>query len=281
MARCATAFGGLRDSYSQRKLLTKDQLTLTRSTAIAQSMEAATRQSTQMCDVLTDLPKGVGKLTMGQSNSHVLARGSGSKSARNGMNGKRNAGGSAGKSDRCYRCTKRGHLPQDCKWKDASCHKYHKRGHISPACRAPQKPNVTKYVESSSAHSNTEKEDLQLFTIPCGGRDGSLMMSVQIVGVGIEMEIDTGAAVSLTFETSWKERLPHVKLEPSKQRLSTYTGERIRVMGEAIVPLRCNGQTAQVPIVVVLGKETPLFGRNWLDVIRLDWPGIKCMQKST
>ena len=110
-------------------IATEDQLTLTRASAIAQSMEAATRQSTQMRDVLTDSPKGVGKLTMGQSNSHVLARGSGSKSAHNGINGKSNASGSAGKSDPCYRCTKRGHLPQDCK-KDASCHKCHKRGHI-------------------------------------------------------------------------------------------------------------------------------------------------------
>ena len=125
------------------------------------------------------------------------------------------------------------------------------RGHIDPACRAPQKPNVTRYVESSNVHSDTEKADLQLFTIRRGGRDGSLMMSAQIVGVDIEMEIDTGAAVCVISETSWKKRLPHVKLEPSKQHLSTYTGERIRVMGGAIVPLRCNGQTAQLPLVVV------------------------------
>ena len=218
---------------------------------------------------------------MGRSNSHVLSRGSGSKSASNAMNGERNAGGSADKSDPCYRCTKRGHFPRDCKWKDASCHNCHKRGHINSACRAPQKPNVTKYVESSNVHSDTEKEDLQLFTIRRGGRDGSLMMSAQIVGVDIEMEIDTGAAVCVISETTWKERLPRVKLEPSKQHLSTYTGERIRVMGGAIVPLRCNGQTAQLTLVVASGKGTPLFGHNWLDVIRFDWPGIKRMQKST
>ena len=192
---------GLRGSNSQKKLLTEDQLTLTRASAIAHSMEEAARQSTQMRDVLTDSPIGVGKLTMGRNNSLVLECGSGSKSTRNGMNGERNAGGSAGKRDSCYRCTKRGHLPQDCKWKDASCHKCHKRGHISPACRAPRKPNVTKYVESSNVHNDTEKEDLQLFTIRRGGRYGSLMMSAKIAGVDIEMETDTGAAVSLISET--------------------------------------------------------------------------------
>ena len=107
------------------------------------------------------------------------------------------------------------------------------------------------------------------------------MLLAQIAGVDIEMEIDTGVAVSSISETTWKECLPHVKLEPSKQNLSTYTGEHIRVMGEVIVPLRCNGQTAQVSLVVVPGKETPLFGRNWLNVVRLDWPEIKGMKNST
>ena len=106
---------GLCNSNSHKKLLTEGQLTLTRASAIAQSMEAATLQSTQMREVLTDSPKGVGKVTMGHSNSRVLARRSGSMCARNGMNGKRITGGSAGKSDSCCRCTKRGHLPQDCK----------------------------------------------------------------------------------------------------------------------------------------------------------------------
>ena len=41
-----------------------------------------------------------------------------------------------------------------------------------------------------------------------------------------------------------------------------------------MVPVRFNGQTAQVPLIVVPGKSTPLFGRNWLDVIRLDWQRI-------
>ena len=59
---------GLRGSNSQKKLLTEDQLTLTRASAIAHSMEGAVRQSTQMRDVLTDSPIGVGKLTMGRNN---------------------------------------------------------------------------------------------------------------------------------------------------------------------------------------------------------------------
>ena len=107
------------------------------------------------------------------------------------------------------------------------------------------------------------------------------MLLAQIAGVDIEMEIDTGVAVYSVSETTWKECLPHVKLEPSKQNLSTYTGQRIRVMGKVIVPLRCNGQTAQVSLVVVPGEETPLFGRNWLNVVRLDWPEIKGMENNT
>eukprot|EP00118_Oscarella_pearsei_P024179 m.300986 g.300986 ORF g.300986 m.300986 type:complete len:174 (+) comp40804_c0_seq14:525-1046(+) len=107
------------------------------------------------------------------------------------------------------------------------------------------------------------------------------MTPALIPGVEIEMEIDTGAAVSLVSEITWREQLPHLKLEASTQRLSTYTGEHIKVLGEVMVPIQCNGQTALVPLIVVPGNGTPLLGRNWLEYIRLDWSEIKRVSANT
>ena len=120
-------------------------------------------------------------------------------------------------------------------------YKCDKKGLISPACRNPPKQSATHYVENRDANTDDgdSEYDIRLLAIRRGDRDGSLITSAEI-----EMEIDTGAAISIISETTWRDYLPHLKWEPSKQHLSTYTGERIKVLCEAVVPVRCNGQTA-------------------------------------
>ena len=59
---------------------------------------------------------------------------------------------------------------------------------------------------------------------------------------------------------------------PSKLRLKTYAGEEISVQGEAVVPVIYQG--VELPIVVVAGETRPLLGRNWLQVITLNWSEI-------
>ena len=263
--------GGLQDLTAKKKLLTEDKLTLERATAIAQSMEAAAHQASQMQDALSKPLKEVGKITSRQGGSKNWSRRGSSGEGKCLGSGKASKSGEGGGKKTCYRCNRGGHSPQDCKWKEAICHKCDKKGHISPACRNTPKQSTTHHVETrdSNTDDSDSDNDIRLLAIRRGGRDGSLITSAEIAGVQIEMEIDTGAAVSIISETTWRDCLPHLKWEPSRQHLSTYTGERIKVLGEAVVPVRCNGQTAQVPLIVVPGKGTPLFGRNWLDVIRM------------
>ena len=269
--------GGLQDLTAKKKLLTEDKLTLELAAAIAQSMEAAAHQASQMQDALSKPLKEVGKITSRQGGSKYWSRSGSSGEGKCLGSGKASKSGEGGGKKTCYRCNRGGHSPQDCKWKEAICHKCDKKGHISPACRNTPKQSTTHHVETRDSNTDDSDSDnyIRLLAIRRGGRDGSLITSAEIAGVEIEMEIDTGAAVSIISETTWRDCLPHLKWEPSRQHLSTYTGERIKVLGEAVVPVRCNGQTAQVPLIVVPGKGTPLFGRNWLDVNRIDWQSIK------
>ena len=85
-------------------------------------------------------------------------------------------------------------------------------------------------TRDSNTDDSDSDNDIRLLAIRRGGRDGSLITSAEITGVEIEMEIDTGAAVSIISETTWRDCLPHLKWEPSRQHLSTFTGERIKVL---------------------------------------------------
>ena len=63
-----------------------------------------------------------------------------------------------------------------------------------------------------------------------------------------------------------------VKLKPSSLLLKTYTGERMQILGTLAVKV-CY-RPFDLELVVVSGDAPCLMGRDWLQVIRLDWPLI-------
>lgn len=96
------------------------------------------------------------------------------------------------------------------------------------------------------------------------------------------MELDTGAAVSLmserTFHKIFKNEL---ELKPSSVILRSYSGHRLEVLGVVDLTITHHAQTARLPLVVVTGDGPSLLGRNWLQLIKLDWGSIKTIQSNS
>ena len=87
----------------------------------------------------------------------------------------------------------------------------------------------------------------------------------------MDMELDTGASVSLVSEEVFQQlREKGTILSPSQAKLCTYTGQAIDVMGTAEVKVEYNGQSATLPLFVTHGKGSSLLGRNWLEALKLD-----------
>ena len=119
--------------------------------------------------------------------------------------------------------------------------------------------------------------DLGLFTIKainCVHTD-AIKLDIKLNGAPVCMELDTGASVSLVSERVWREKLKAVQLEPPSLRLRTYTGEPLKLLGQAHVQVAYENQSASLPILVASGDGPSLFGRNWLNSIRLNWGEIK------
>ena len=103
-------------------------------------------------------------------------------------------------------------------------------------------------------------------------------MGVKVEGKDLDMEVDTGASLSVisvkTFQALWGgEGEP--RLKKTSVVLQTYTGEKVKPKGEVEVKVAHNGQETKVPLLVVEGGGPPLIGRNWLEKIKLDLAQIK------
>jgi len=143
-----------------------------------------------------------------------------------------------------------GHAPQECRFRTAKCNRCQKVGHIAKACKSKgpyrtQKPNPgnrQKPERNQSVHSIEEKvNDDSSLTREESPADivhvhsvsesvpESFKIPVEVNGIPITMELDTGAAVSLVSEATWSEQLHRPKLEPCTLKLQSYPRIKLRV----------------------------------------------------
>jgi hypothetical protein len=116
----------------------------------------------------------------------------------------------------------------------------------------------------------------ELYKCSSDSNDKGIMISVQVNGADLDMELDTGASVSVmgsdTFNALWSQDRPTI--HHTTAQLRTYTNETIETMGTVEVTVLYNGQRKVLPIVVTAGAGPTLFGRNWLHELRVDWKKI-------
>ena len=106
---------------------------------------------------------------------------------------------------------------------------------------------------------------------------------VRLSGRALEMELDTGAAVSVCSERAFKKLWPSdgPPLEPCGQTLKTYSGEPLSVRGQVMVDVQYGDVSVRLPLVIVGGDGPCLFGRDWLARIKLDWSSVCVMTASS
>ena len=98
-----------------------------------------------------------------------------------------------------------------------------------------------------------------------------LSISLQVNGVILPMEIDTGAAVSISPERVRQELFPYLKPQKTRVRLRTNTAEQTTVMGTIFVQVRYKNQTRTLSLFVVNTDGPTLLGRDWMRQLKLDW----------
>ena len=107
------------------------------------------------------------------------------------------------------------------------------------------------------------------------------IVSINVEGKEIPMEVDTGPGVSIIPFSTWRSHFPDIPLQSSAIQLKTYTNEKLSVLGQIDVTVRYGDQVQKLIITVVDGNGPSLLGRDWLKQLRLNWTQISMVQKSS
>ena len=97
---------------------------------------------------------------------------------------------------------------------------------------------------------------------------------MEINGIPVTIELDTGAGVSLVSEKTWSEELRKPPLQSANIPLEGYPNRPLKVLEKCEVQVKVHGKEAVLPLFVVEGTRISLLGRNWLESVQLNWMEI-------
>ena len=255
---------GIDDQRMQRRLLQEVKLTFTQARDMVLAMEAADRNAREL------------EPTMPPGTVHEL-----SDDSRCQFKGGSHGGSGASS---CYRCGGK-HAVDKCRFKESERHYCKKKGHLAKVCCSRRRDD-TKYPRHSRNNphkqptggtnhikpqdADQEEEVLTLLRT----RAIPMMVTVRLNEAELQMEVDTGASVSLISEATYKKlwsTMHRPQTDASSRKLQMYTGEKLNVLGSITIDVEYQTQRHTLPLLVVAGTGPSLLGRDWMRKILLDW----------
>lgn len=236
---------GLRDENTQRKLLSTSELTFEKAISVAVSMETATKDASELQTATGSVHKIKLKRTPFVKKDKTKDKTPSHRSEKN-----------------CFHCGKNNHESQKCRFKNAVCHFCKKKGHIQRIC-----------LKKSQINSLSEEDNVLLINTITPGKN-KIMITPTIDEQSIEMELDTGSAVSIISEDIYQQTFGKTQLDKPHSVLKSYSGDVIPQAGTKRVKVSYNGQEKDLTLHIVKGGGPSLFGRDWLFHIKLDWENI-------
>ena len=261
---------GVNHQGIQRKLLAESDLTYSSALKLAKTVEASERDAQKLgagavnqkvSQPQPDLPNNFTTSTTGGANRPKIS---------------------------CYRCGGP-HLAPKCKHTDVICHYCKKKGHFARVCRSKSTPAIQKDSEKKKTLKRTNyvadtevSDDVEyaMFTLSDKAHEPYLL-TVTLNNVPVQMEVDTGAAVSIINESTYKniqDRSFVSPLQPSKSKLRTYTGHHIKVLGITSIKARYEKQELCLSVFVVQGSGPNLMGRDWISQLEVNLKEVRLVE---
>lgn len=172
----------------------------------------------------------------------------------------------------CYRCGDR--HGGECRFTKATCRYCKKIGHIEKICIAKKKGS-----KRQVNYTHNDDLDIQMNGIysvnSVGLRVPSYDVTVELDGMPVTMQVDSGAGVSLVNESTWKRlRLARSRdaatLHAVPANLHTWTATPISVLGQTTVQVTFRDIKCVLNVIVARGLGPNLIGRNWFSALNIE-----------
>ncbi|KRX38090.1 Uncharacterized protein T05_1046 [Trichinella murrelli] len=132
----------------------------------------------------------------------------------------------------CHCCGEAGHIARKCNFQGPKCFKCGKQGHLAKVCKHPQKLG-----KSQKQGPQNSWKDHKLYADGIHAvkeRAHNFEITVKINGKSTQMELDTGAAVTIVTPECWKS-IGSLKLKRATMMLRSFTGHEVNLKGETMV----------------------------------------------
>nr|CAD7430641.1 unnamed protein product [Timema monikensis] len=171
-----------------------------------------------------------------------------------------------------------------------------RRGHVEPVClsetrhgrntaRAHQVTDITEPHKQDSEELSIEGlelyniKDVSKHSVPDTKRQPTMpaiRLSLRIDGMFHTMEVDTGAALTLISEETYKVLWPHQpKLESLDLDLRTWAADTpLRLLGSKSVEVQFKEKRATLTLALATGHGPSLLGRPWFEPLGLTIHGL-------
>lgn len=152
-------------------------------------------------------------------------------------------------------CTKcgRSHAENECRARNFVCFYCSRRGHLASMCFKKRR----------------EEEENRVIINSIKNGSLSCIVHIQINNVAVKFEVDSGAAVTVLEECSFRECFKNISLTPFNNNLWSCGGHLLTVVGQAAVKVGVNN--LNLVIVKGLKSQCGLLGRDWLDILYPGW----------
>jgi hypothetical protein len=92
--------------------------------------------------------------------------------------------------------------------------------------------------------------------------------------VPVQMQVDTGASVSVMSADKFYKLFPNVTIKRSNILLVTYSQQQLKLVGEVEMNVKYKDKLYALNLKIVNGNGPTLLGRDWLQYIKLDWRNV-------
>lgn len=232
---------GIKSNQVREKLLTEDNLDLTKATTICKTSEQASKQ----------LDEFEGK---SKTDKILVVKNKNTKKEQN-------------ENFDCKRCGTN-HKSRECPAFNKQCIKCNKNGHFAKMCRSKMKQDTKLKNRVNALEESSNSEDDVYVSAISAGRKKNWIEKIQVGNVKFTVKLDTGAECNVLPRHLMDKT--KASLKPSRTRnLISYTDDKMAVLGETELLCKLKNEETNIVFKVVEEKVTPILGLDTCEKLGL------------